>query len=126
MIRIHQREGYRIENVIFESRPNFPVTANLYLPESDRSVPGVVGSCGHSANGKAAEAYQAFAQGLAKLGLACLLFDPLGQGERLQFPLQDGKSQYGPGVREHLQCGIQKLRSASFTGTWRAWDGVRL
>src|SRR5690606_18743341 len=27
-----QREGYRIEKVIFESRPSFPVTANLYLP----------------------------------------------------------------------------------------------
>lgn len=125
VIRIHQREGYRIENVIFESRPNFPVTANLYLPESDRSVPGVVGSCGHSANGKAAEAYQAFAQGLAKLGLACLLFDPLGQGERLQFPLPDGKSQYGPGVREHLQCGNQQFLVGEFLGTWRAWDGIR-
>ena len=49
-------------------------------------LPGVVGSCGHSNNGKAADAYQAFCQGLAKLGYVVLIFDPIGQGERLQYP----------------------------------------
>lgn len=28
----HECEGYRIANVIFESRPGFPVTANCYVP----------------------------------------------------------------------------------------------
>ncbi len=28
-----QRDGYRIEKLIYESRPGFLVTANLYLPE---------------------------------------------------------------------------------------------
>ncbi|MDP7016650.1 MAG: hypothetical protein QGG36_12670, partial [Pirellulaceae bacterium] len=66
-----EREQYRIENVIFESRPGFPVTANLYLPKNrQRPAPGVVGACGHSTNGKAAGAYQSFAQGLARLGYA--------------------------------------------------------
>jgi len=47
-----QNESYTIEKVIFESRPNFPVPANLYLPKDHSSPrPGVVGSCGHSANG---------------------------------------------------------------------------
>ncbi|MDP1590933.1 MAG: hypothetical protein Q8M07_24470, partial [Prosthecobacter sp.] len=27
-----ERDGYRIENIVFESRPNFLVTGNLYLP----------------------------------------------------------------------------------------------
>ena len=31
-----EREGYRIEKIIFESQPNFFVTANLYLPASAR------------------------------------------------------------------------------------------
>ena len=78
-----ERDTYRIEKVIFESRPNFQVTANLYIPKVGTGpFPGVVGSCGHSSNGKAAEAYQSFAQGLARLGYVCLIFDPIGQGER--------------------------------------------
>jgi hypothetical protein len=61
-------------------------------------LPGVVGTCGHSTNGKAAEAYQSFAQGLARLGYACLIYDPIGQGERLQYPDENLKSKVGVGV----------------------------
>ncbi len=121
-----ERDGYKIENVIFESRPGFPVTANLYLPTGvDRPVPGVVGSCGHSTNGKAAEAYQSFSQGLAKLGYACLIFDPIGQGERVQYLNDDLGSEIGVGVREHLYAGNQQFLVGEFLGSWRAWDGIR-
>ena len=121
-----ERDQYRIEKVIFDSRPNFPVTANLYLPKRPGKAPAVVGACGHSSNGKAAEPYQAFAQGLARQGYACLIFDPIGQGERLQY-MQDssGKSKYGAGVREHIQAGNQQFLVGDFFGTWRAWDGIR-
>ena len=123
---IVERDSYRIENVIFESRPGFPVTANLYLPSrSEGKVPGVVGTCGHSSNGKAAEAYQSFAQGLARQGIACLIYDPIGQGERLQYTDDNLKSEIGVGVREHLYAGNQQFLVGEFFGTWRAWDGVR-
>ena len=92
------RDAYRIEKVLFESRPSFPVTANLYLPTGvPFPRPAVVGSCGHSANGKAYSAYQSFAQGLARLGYVCLLYDPLGQGERLQYTKPDLTSRVGCG-----------------------------
>ena len=123
--RTVERDGYKIENVIFDSRPNFPVTANLYLPKADKPVPGVVGSCGHSDNGKAAEAYQSFAQGLVRQGYACLIFDPIGQGERLQYPKENGKSRHGAGVQEHLHGGNQQFLVGEFFGAWRAWDGMR-
>jgi len=46
---IVERDAYVIEKVIFESRPGFLVTANLYLPKGAKGPrPGVVGSCGHS------------------------------------------------------------------------------
>ncbi len=120
------RDTYKIEKVIFESRPKFLVTANLYIPKG-RSfpLPGVVGTCGHSVNGKAAEAYQSFAQGLARMGYVVLLYDPIGQGERLQYTDADLKPRVGVGTREHLYAGNQQFLVGEFIGTWRAWDGIR-
>lgn len=121
-----ERDAYRVENVIFESRPNFLVSANLYLPKGlNRAAPGVVGTCGHSANGKAAESYQSFAQGLARQGYVVLLYDPIGQGERLQYVDSQFKGLLGGGTREHLQAGNQQFLVDEFIGSWRAWDGIR-
>ena len=121
-----ERDQYRIEKVIFDSRPDFPVTANLYIPKHvPLPAPGVIGTCGHSTNGKAAEAYQSFAQGLARLGYVCLIYDPIGQGERLQYVNDDLKSRHGAGVREHLMAGNQQFLVGEFLGAWRAWDGIR-
>lgn len=122
-----EREGYRIENVIFESRPGYLVTGNLYLPTGrSGKLPATVGVCGHSINGKAAEAYQSFAQGLARLGHICFIIDPVGQGERFQY-LKEGslKSRLGGGVSEHIQMGNSQTLVGEFLGTWFAWDGIR-
>jgi len=120
------RGDYRIENVIFDSRPGFPVTANLYIPNGrTKPMPAVVGTCGHSSNGKAAEPYQGFAQGLARLGYVCLIYDPIGQGERLQYVNEDLSSKIGTGVAEHLHAGNQQFLVGEFFGMWRAWDGIR-
>ncbi len=121
-----ERDGYKIENLIFESRPSFPVTANLYVPVGKPGpFPAVVGTCGHSVNGKAAEAYQTFAQSLVKQGYICLLYDPIGQGERLQYVREDLTARLGPGVTEHLHAGNQQFLVGEFLGMWRAWDGIR-
>ena len=121
-----ERDEYKIENVIFESRPNFLVTANLYIPKGRRfPLPGVVGTCGHSANGKAAEAYQAFSQGLARMGYVVLTYDPIGQGERMQYTDHNLQPKIGTGTREHLYAGNQQFLVGEFVGSWRAWDGIR-
>lgn len=122
-----ERDTYRIENIIFESRPGYLVTGNLYLPtgRSGKS-PATVGVCGHSVNGKAAEAYQSFAQGLARQGHICFIIDPVGQGERFQY-LADAslKSRLGGGVSEHIQMGNNQTLVGEFLGSWFAWDGIR-
>ena len=124
--RVIERATHRIENVIFDSRPGFPVTANLYIPANyDKPMPAVIGTCGHSVNGKAAGAYQSFAQGLARQGFVCLIFDPIGQGERLQYVKQDLSPRIGVGTREHLYAGNQQFLVGEFFGMWRAWDGIR-
>lgn len=123
---IVERETYRIEKVIFESRPGFLVTANLYLPKGGKLPrPGVVGTCGHSNNGKAEAAYQSFSQGLVKQGYVVLIYDPIGQGERLQYTDANLRSKIGVGVREHLYAGNQQFLVGEFLGAWRAWDGMR-
>lgn len=121
-----ERDAYRIEKVIFESRPGFLVTANLYLPKGRAfPLPAVVGTCGHSDNGKASDAYQSFSQGLARMGYVVLIYDPIGQGERLQYPDAQLKSRIGAGVAEHLHAGNQQFLVGEFFGAWRAWDGIR-
>jgi cephalosporin-C deacetylase-like acetyl esterase len=120
-----ERDAYRIENVVFESRPNYLVTGNLYLPNTKGKVPGVIGVCGHSLNGKAAEAYQSFAQGLARQGQACFIIDPVGQGERFQYLNEKLGSRLGGGTTEHNQMGAPQALIGEFLGTWFVWDGIR-
>ena len=120
------RDTYTIERILFESRPGFLVTANLYLPKGAKEKrPGVVGSCGHSLTGKAEPAYQSYAQGLARMGYVVLIYDPIGQGERVQYGHIPAKDRPGVGVGEHLLAGNQQFLVGEFFGAWRAWDGIR-
>src|SRR5688572_29218080 len=124
--KIVERDAYNIENVLFESRPGFLVSANLYVPKG-RSFPrpGVVASCGHSDNGKAIDTYQSFCQGLARLGYVVLIFDPIGQGERMQYVDANGKPMRGTGTAEHNYAGIQQSLVDERFCMWRAWDAIR-
>src|SRR5262249_38330953 len=99
------RDGYRVEKVIFESRPAHHVTANLYLPEGRPPLPGVLVPCGHSDNGKAYEGYQRACILLAKNGMAVLCYDPIGQGERYQ-RLDPAGQPVVRGTTEHTMAGI--------------------
>lgn len=124
--RVLQRDGLRIENIVLESRPGYLVTGNLYLPgAAGRKVPGVIGVCGHSLNGKAETAYQSFAQGLARQGMACFLVDPPGQGERFQYLDEKLGSRLGGGTSEHNQMGNPQSLVGEFLGSWFAWDAIR-
>ncbi len=122
-----EEPGLRIEKLVFESRPGCLVTANLYLPTGVREpMPGVVGSCGHSHDGKAAANYQAFCRELAAAGFITLIFDPFNQGERDQYyGMSPNPSARGGPVQAHCNIGKQlELIGESFA-SWRAWDGIR-
>jgi dienelactone hydrolase len=121
-----EREHYRVENLLFDTRPNFPVTANLYIPKNrPLPAPCVLGVCGHSFTGKGENNYQAFCQGLATKGYVVLIIDPIGQGERLQYPDGQGGSRYGGTVGDHIQCANHQTLIGEWFGSWRIWDGVR-
>jgi dienelactone hydrolase len=124
--KVVERDAYKIEHVIFESRPGFLVSANLYIPKGRTfPLPGVVASCGHSDNGKAIDTYQSFTQGLARLGYVVLIFDPIGQGERMQYVDANLKPMRGTGTAEHNYAGIQQILVDERFWMWRAWDGIR-
>lgn len=120
------RGAYRIEKVIFESRPEVFVTANLYLPNQGRApFPAIIHSLGHAENGKEMYSYQYLSQTLARKGYMVLVFDPFGQGERQQYlDPRSGKSLYGP-TGEHDQAGRPLLLLGSQFAQYRVWDGVR-
>ncbi len=122
-----ERPGYRVEKVVYESRPGLHVTANLYVPTSVKPpLPGVLFQMGHALNGKAAEAYQFCCQGLVKLGYLVLAFDPMGQGERVYYPAP-GKvtTRLGSADDEHTVPGKQMLLVGDTATRFQVWDAVR-
>lgn len=124
--RVIERDAFRIENVIFESRPGFLVTANLYVPNRlSGPAPCVLGSCGHAEEGKAYEQYQQFSQRLAYAGFVVLTFDPIGQGERDQYYDSGYQQKVGWGTSAHNMAGKQLELLGDWFGFWRLWDGVR-
>lgn len=141
VVRRLKGDGYRVENVIFESRPGHRVTANLYLPESEGPFPGVLIPCGHSHNGKASGGYQRASILMAKNGMAALCYDPIGQGERYQmldfehdhehfasvsYPLKvpHPRVQYLC-TTEHTAMGIGCILLGTNIAQYRIWDGMR-
>jgi len=120
-----EREGYRVEKVVFESRPGFHVTANLYVPTGSGPFPCVLGACGHAAEGKARDLYQYFCQGLVRRGYLVLIYDPVSQGERLQYLDAEGEPLPRRCTEEHTMMGNQMRLCGDYLGTWRVWDGIR-
>ena len=114
-------EGYRIEKVIYESRTNHHVTANLYLPTTGKGpFPGIIVPCGHSSNGKAAGSYQSVCALLARNGFVVLIYDPICQGERHQL-LRSPRH----GTTTHLLLNLGSLLVGRTIVGYEAWDGIR-
>ena len=114
--------GFSVEKIIFESRPGFLVTGNLYIPDDlTAPAPAVLFVCGHSENGKCADTYQLAMQSFALNGYVVFGIDPFGQGERMQFPEDTGISV----CNEHNVCNRRMLPAGDCTGAWRIWDAIR-
>ncbi len=124
-------DGYRIENLVFESRPGLWVTANLYLPEKPaRPMPGIL-LCHSHHNPKAQGELQDMGTTWARLGCAVLVMDQLGHGERRQHPFVDEKAfagRFRPGRQDYYfryNVALQlHLAGESLIG-WMAWDLMR-
>lgn len=117
-------QGYAIEKVLFESLPQYYVTANLYVPDSPGKHPGVLFPLGHWEQGKPAA--QQIAGNLALKGFVVLAYDPVGQGERVQaYDWRLGRSVGGWGTEQHTQHGALSLLVGQEFARYRIWDGKR-
>jgi hypothetical protein len=112
------REGYRVENITYETQPGLVVPANLYVPATGRGpFPGVLFQAGHSLDGKAAAPYQKCCQALARLGYVVLAPDPMGQGER--------RTGIDDADEEHSRAGRLMLLVGDTATRLQTWDAVR-
>jgi dienelactone hydrolase len=83
-----KREGFRIEKLTFQSRPDVWVTANAYVPDPlpTKKVPAVLCVHGHWSWARIDPNVTARCVGLAKLGFFVLAVDAFGSGERYTKP----------------------------------------
>lgn len=113
---------FTLEKVTFESREDFTVTANFYLPKKGQGkYPAVLFLSGHADEAKADSSYVRIPVMLARKGCAVLAIDPIQQGERRQF---FGKN--APGLCDgHNILNRQLLAIGESIADWRVWDGIR-
>jgi dienelactone hydrolase len=129
--RTLEGDGYRIENLVFESRPGLMVTANLYRPDKPTaSMPGIVISHSHH-NPKTQGELQEMGMTWARQGCVVLIPDHLGHGERRQHPFHtsaDYPRPFRAGRQDYYfryNTGIQlQLIGESLMG-WMVWDLMR-
>ncbi len=121
---IRKKDGYRIENIIFESQPGFYVTSSLFIPENASKAPAVIYCSGHSETGY--RSYQNILVNLVKKGFVVFAFDPIGQGERLQYyNAEKRKSDVGGPTSEHSYVGAQAFITGNTLANTMIWDGIR-
>jgi cephalosporin-C deacetylase-like acetyl esterase len=78
-----KREGYRIEKLAFQTRPDVWATATVYVPDPVKGkLPAVLCVHGHFAGARRDPVIQARCLGLVKLGFFVLTLDAFGAGER--------------------------------------------
>ena len=97
------RENFTVEKIIFESHPGFYVTGCMFLPRQRQNpAPAVIYVSGHTELGFRSETYQQVILNLVEKGFIVLAIDPIGQGERLQYPdSENGKAEIGGSTTEH-------------------------
>ena len=124
---IIQKEGYRIEKIIYESVPGFYETGCLYIPDKiNGKAPAILNVFGHDQASFREEYYQVIITNLVKKGMIVFAIDPLGQGEHVQY--YDPKIKFsaiGYSVIEHSYMGNVCFISGSSSAKYFIWDGIR-
>ncbi len=120
-----EREKYHIEKLHFQSRPEFYVTAALFVPKGIAfPAPAILFCSGHSQEGFRSATYQHMILNYVQKGFVVFAFDPVGQGERLQYFDADGEPYLRPTL-EHSRAGNQVFITGISPANYFIWDGIR-
>lgn len=122
------KEGYTLENIIFESLPGLYVTGTLFIPhETPRPAPAILFCSGHSTEAYRRKSYQLPLLNLVKKGFIVFAIDPIGQGERSQyFDEKKEKSDFdGRSTQEHSYPSVQSFLIGESVAKYFTWDGIR-
>lgn len=124
--RVIKKDDYQVQHIIYESQPGFYVTSSLYLPNGAEKAPAIIYCSGHSDSGYRAGAYQHVILNLVKKGFIVFAFDPVGQGERLEYydPAK-GRSPHRWPTTEHSYPGAQLFITGASLARYMIWDGIR-
>lgn len=122
-----ERDRYRVEKIVYESQPRLYVTANLYLPAWKTVSPAFIAPVGHWPEGKSFEDYQRLGMEMARHGYILFVYDPIGQGERLEYldPVTGQDQGGGSGTTSHTLIAHQCFLIGDSLTKHFIWDGMR-
>lgn len=124
-----KKDGYTVENIVYESQPGFYVTSALFVPDGLRKkdkAPAIIYCSGHSESGYRSRVYQHVIINLVKKGFIVFAIDPIGQGERLgYYDEKKGRSTLQWPTSEHSYPGAQLFLTGTSLARYMIWDGIR-
>ncbi|WP_375583332.1 acetylxylan esterase [Cyclobacterium xiamenense] len=125
--RTIQKPGYRMEHLVFQSQPGFYVSGTLFIPQGlPGKVPAIIYCSGHALEAYRSVTYQHVILNLVKKGFIVFAFDPVGQGERLEyFDPETGNPTIGGPTKQHSYPGAQAFIAGSSQARYMIWDGIR-
>jgi cephalosporin-C deacetylase-like acetyl esterase len=113
-------QGYRRQDLVYQSRPGLWVTANLYLPvQPTQRMPGMVIIHSHHRPRTQAE-LQDMGILWARSGCAVLIMDQIGHGERIQTYPWNREAYHSRYV-----MGMQLYVAGESLIKWMVWDIMR-
>lgn len=120
------KDGYRIEKLIYESMPDYYVTAALFIPDKIKGKsPAILNAIGHSTQSFRRDIYQQVIINLVKKGFIVLTYDQIGQGERLPYYDKELRKSRFPSTHEHSYPGAQCFISGYSPQKYFIWDAIR-
>ena len=117
-------DGFVLEKIIYRAAPGRYVTAHLYRPEKvEGRIPACVEMPGHSAAGKGSGSAQAVL--MARNGIAVIVVDPLGQGERMQLIDAGGNDLTRGATTEHTLLNVPYVLLGNSLAAQQFYDNSR-